>query len=98
MIYTVVSMGNFSILLVLIMFVFSLMGMEFFADQLKFDENDVPLDVGVKCAPYVIILLYKYCSSIKEGCVAAPRPPAREALPCLADTNMGWELKEEKKL
>lgn len=39
---TITSIGNYVILLGLFMYVFALMGMQFFAGKLKFDENDQP--------------------------------------------------------
>ena len=39
---TVQSIGNYIILLILFMYVFALMGMQFFAGKLKFDENGNP--------------------------------------------------------
>jgi hypothetical protein len=40
MLQTVLSMRNFTVVLVLMMFVFTLMGMQFFATRLRFDEDD----------------------------------------------------------
>merc|ERR1719487_2682084 len=40
MLQTVLSMRNFTVVLVLMMFVFTLMGMQFYATRLRFDEDD----------------------------------------------------------
>ena len=37
---TISSIGNYVILLLLFMYVFALMGMQFFAGKLKFDEEN----------------------------------------------------------
>jgi voltage-dependent calcium channel L type alpha-1D len=40
--HTVAAIGNFTVLLGLFIYVYSLLGMQFFAGQLKFDENGNP--------------------------------------------------------
>merc|ERR1719408_20810 len=45
---TLMEMGNFSVLLLLMMFVFSLMGMEFFANTFKFDGDGMRVQ---ECPP-----------------------------------------------
>lgn len=38
------DVSNFSVLLFIFIFIFSLVGMELFAFQVKFDDNDEPID------------------------------------------------------
>jgi hypothetical protein len=40
--FTLTTIGNYTVLLILFIYVYSLLGMQFFAGKLKFDENDKP--------------------------------------------------------
>ncbi|GMH60361.1 hypothetical protein TrRE_jg11189 [Triparma retinervis] len=45
-ILTAIEISNFSVLLALFMYIYSLMGMQFFANKLKFDDDSNPIPIG----------------------------------------------------
>jgi len=45
--YTITTIGNYTVLLILFIYVYALLGMQFFAGKLKFDENNMPSKHGV---------------------------------------------------
>ena len=49
---TILSIGNYVVLLLLFIYVFALMGMQFFAGKLRFDENNNPDPNGTKTLRY----------------------------------------------
>ena len=43
---TVMEIGNFGVLLMLFIFIYSLCGMQFFSNRMRFDDNDAPIDIS----------------------------------------------------
>lgn len=43
---TIVDVGNFGLLLILFMFIYSLIGLQFFANRFHFDEEGDAIEIG----------------------------------------------------